>query len=123
MSQMRKTIALAAVATVLGWTAGGYAQENAPKGNAENGKSLFLKDGCYQCHGFGAQGASATGPRLGPDPLPFDAFLRQLRQPAQEMPSYEAAILTDQQAADIHAYLGTIPKSPDWRTIPLLKDN
>lgn len=99
---------------------GAAVAEDTPRGNAQQGKSLYMKDGCYQCHGVGAQGAYNTGPRLGPDPLPFDAFLRQLRQPAQEMPPYEAAVLSDQQAADIHAYLATIPASPDWKSIPLL---
>jgi mono/diheme cytochrome c family protein len=111
------SLAIAFSAALL-WTGAAVAQD-APKGDADNGKSLFMKDGCYECHNMNAQG-SATGPRLGPDPLPFEAFLRQLRTPAQEMPPYEAAVLTDQQAADIHAYLATIPASPDWKTIPLL---
>lgn len=117
MTKLMWTIALSGAVL---WAGAAMAQENAPKGNAQNGKALFLKDGCYQCHGAGAQGAASTGPRLGPDPLPFDAFLRQLRQPAQDMPPYEAPVLSDQQAADIHAYLATISKSPDWKTIPLL---
>jgi mono/diheme cytochrome c family protein len=116
MTKLSLTIALSGA---LLW-AGAAAAQDAPKGNAQTGKTLYLKDGCYQCHGEGAQGAASTGPRLGPDPLPFDAFLRQLRTPAQEMPPYETPVLSDQQAADIHAYLATIPESPDWKTIPLL---
>lgn len=109
------------LSTALLWASTALADDG-PRGNAQNGKSLYVKDGCYQCHGMGAQGSAGTGPRLGPDPLPFEAFLRQLRQPAQEMPPYEAPILSDQQAADIHAYLATIPKSPDWKSIPLLSE-
>jgi mono/diheme cytochrome c family protein len=117
MMKLPLTIAFSAA---LLWTGAAVAQEE-PKGSAQSGKSLFMKDGCYECHNMNAQGAS-TGPRLGPDPLPFEAFLRQLRTPAQEMPPYGQAILSDQQAADIHAYLATIPASPDWKAIPLLND-
>ena len=46
----------------------------APAGNAEEGKKLFVSDGCYQCHGYEAQGSNATGPRLGPRPIVFAAF-------------------------------------------------
>lgn len=118
---MTKLALTTAVATALLWV-GSASAEDGPKGDAQNGKALYIDDGCYQCHNRNAQGAYNTGPRLGPDPLPFDAFLRQLRTPAQEMPPYEAAVLNDQQAADIHAYLATIPASPDWKTIPLLSE-
>ena len=46
----------------------------APAGNAEDGRKLFVSYGCYQCHGYEAQGSSATGPRLGPRPIAFAAF-------------------------------------------------
>ena len=28
------------------------AQQATPAGNAENGKKLFLRDGCWECHGY-----------------------------------------------------------------------
>lgn len=109
-----------AFAVALIWTGAAVAEDKAPAGNVQAGKQLFIKDGCYQCHGMGAQGAASTGPRLGPDALPYDAFLRQLRTPAQEMPPYEAAILSDKQASDIYAFINSVPKSPDPKSIPLL---
>ena len=33
--------------------------------DAENGKRLFTRNGCYQCHGREAQGSSATGDQEG----------------------------------------------------------
>lgn len=102
------------------WAAAASAQEAAPTGDAGHGKALFTADGCYQCHGYVGQGASSTGPRLAPDPLPYEAFVQQLRRPASQMPPYQAAILSDKDAADIYAYLVTIPKAPDPKTIPLL---
>jgi len=38
-----------------------------PTGNAQNGKKLFMSDGCYECHGRQGQGAAQTGAaRVGP---------------------------------------------------------
>ena len=51
----------------------------APAGNVANGKKIFVSYGCYQCHGYAAQGGNA-GPKLAPRPLAFAAFARQLRQ-------------------------------------------
>ena len=100
--------------------AGSATAQQAPSGSIDNGKKLYEIVGCYQCHNRAAQGAGATGPRLAPNPVPFQAFLQQVRHPRYEMPPYEAAIVTDQQLADIYAYLQTIPKPPDPKTIPLL---
>jgi mono/diheme cytochrome c family protein len=95
-------------------------QATAPAGDAKAGEKLFMSIGCLQCHGRAAQGSSFTGPRLAPEPVPFAAFVHQLRQPASEMPPYETAVLSDKDAADIYAFLQTVPKPPDYKTIPLL---
>ena len=89
-------------------------------GNADNGKRLYVADGCYQCHGFVAQGGGVAGPRLAPTPIAFDAFSKQLREPRNEMPPYGEKILSEKDAADIYAYLGTIPKPAAAKDIPLL---
>ena len=39
-------------------------KKDAPVGNADNGKKLYVGDGCYECHGRAAQGGSGSGPRL-----------------------------------------------------------
>ena len=51
----------------------------APRGNADNGKKLFVTYGCYQCHGYAAHGGAGCdslrgGPRIAPKPIPFAAF-------------------------------------------------
>jgi ubiquinol-cytochrome c reductase cytochrome c subunit len=99
--------------------AGAYAQGEDLRGNAQVGKQLFESKGCYSCHGFVGQG-SREGPRLTP-PLALPAFVVQLRTPRTIMPPYTAALVSDQQAADIHAYLASLPKPPDPKTIELLK--
>ena len=93
---------------------------NAPKGNAQNGKTLFTKVGCYQCHGREAQGA-VTGPRLNQNPITLDRFVSYIRKPSGEMPPYTAKVLSDQQTADIYAFLQSLPKPPAVDSIPLLK--
>jgi mono/diheme cytochrome c family protein len=96
-------------------------QASAPTGNVENGKTLYLQVGCYQCHGHAGQGARMTGPRISRTEFPFESFLYQLRHPADQMPPYEAAVLSDQEAADLYAYVRQMPPPRDPNSIPLLK--
>lgn len=91
-----------------------------PKGNAENGRALFMKFGCYECHGREAQGA-VTGPRLNQNPITYARFTTYIRKPAGEMPPYTTKVVSEQQAADIYAFLLSLPKPPAVETIPLLK--
>ncbi len=97
------------------------AQASAPAGNVENGKKLYVQVGCYQCHGYAGQGARMTGPRVSRTEFPFESFLVQLRHPANQMPPYEAAVVSDQEAADLYAYLRQMPAPRDPNSIPLLK--
>jgi len=92
-----------------------------PSGNADNGKNLYRETGCYQCHGLAGQGAVMTGPRVSRTEFAFDGFLNQLRHPVNQMPPYEAAILSDRDAADIYAYLRQMPAPRDPNGIQLLK--
>ena len=96
-------------------------QASNPAGNAEHGKALYRAIGCYQCHGLAGQGALMTGPRVSRTELTPDAFLNQLRHPVNQMPPYEAAVVSDGDAADIYAYLKQMPAPPDPNSIPLLK--
>src|SRR5262245_17750398 len=82
------------------------AQQSAgPRGNAENGKALFTKIGCYQCHGREGQGAPATGPRLNQNPMTYTRFVSYIRKPTGEMPPYTERVVSAQQAADLYAFL------------------
>jgi mono/diheme cytochrome c family protein len=94
---------------------------DAPAGNAENGKRVFTKNGCYECHGREGQGSTMTGPRIAPDPVPFDVLARYLRKPTGEMPPYTAKVVSDQELADIYAFLQSRPHPPAAKAIPLLK--
>jgi ubiquinol-cytochrome c reductase cytochrome c subunit len=106
---------LAIAATAFGQTT------TAPAGNAQNGRKVFASNGCYECHGYEAQGATPTGPRLGPRPLAFAAFSKYVRQPTGQMPPYTIKALPDATLADIYAFLQSLPAPKAADTIPLLK--
>ncbi len=88
--------------------------------SAANGRALFVKVGCYECHGYQGQGGAA-GPRIAPDPVPFDGLAGFVRTTSGEMPPYTATILSDGDLADIYAYLQSIPRPPALADVPLLK--
>jgi mono/diheme cytochrome c family protein len=98
------------------------AQAPAPTGSAENGKTAFIKHGCWQCHGFEGQGSTATsgGRVIADTQLPFDAFKAYVRNPAGAMPPFHVEILPDSALADIYAYLESRPKPKPAKDIPLL---
>ena len=99
----------------------GNAAAAAPAGNVANGKKLYNDIGCWQCHGYSGQGGA--GAKLAPDPIPFAGFTRYIRKPTAAMPPYTAKVVSDAQLADIYAFLKTIPKPPDPKSIPLLNNN
>jgi mono/diheme cytochrome c family protein len=94
-------------------------QASALAASAEKGKSAFLQHGCWQCHGYQGQGG-VTGPRLAPNPIPFDTLSNFVRTTNRAMPPFSKEILSDEDLGDIYAYLASIPKGPDPKDIPLL---
>jgi mono/diheme cytochrome c family protein len=87
--------------------------------SAEKGKIAFVQHGCWPCHGFQGQGGVA-GPKLAPEPLALETLTAFVRTSNRAMPPYMEAILSNEDLADIHAYLESIPKAPDPKGIPLL---
>jgi mono/diheme cytochrome c family protein len=84
------------------------------------GRELFIKNGCWQCHGFVGQGG-ITGPKLAPDPKPFDFINVFIRHTNGPMPKYSEKILSKEDLAEIHSYLASIPKGLSYKDIDLLK--
>ena len=87
--------------------------------SAEKGKAAYVKHGCWQCHGLVAQGGIA-GPKLAPDPMPLVALTAFVRHTRGAMPPYQEAILSSADLADIHAWLSSLPRPQDAKSIPLL---
>ncbi len=86
---------------------------------AEKGKESYIKNGCWQCHGFVGQGG-ITGPKLAPDPKPYEFINAFVRHTNGLMPPYTEKILSKEDLADIYAFLKSVPKGPDYKSIPLL---
>jgi mono/diheme cytochrome c family protein len=105
-----------------------------PSGDATRGKAVYLAHQCWACHGYNGE----TGTRLLQEDgtfvvrlLTVRGFVSFIRAPRPNdpppvgstltMPSYGAASLPDQQAADLFAYIKTFkPNQPALKDIPLL---
>jgi mono/diheme cytochrome c family protein len=95
----------------------------APAGSAQAGKKVYMDKMCHTCHGTLGQGGERTsGPRIAPDPFPWEAFAAQVRRPRAGMPRYPAEFLSNRELADIYAYLSSVKPGPMARDIPLLRD-
>ena len=111
---MRKMKMIAAVAaTLLLSSSAAFAA------SAEKGKVAYGDNGCWQCHGWEGQGGS-TGPRLARTQLPVEALTAFVRNTNGPMPPYSKKILSDEDLADIYAFVSAQPAPPDPKTIPLL---
>lgn len=102
---------------------GAWAQD-APRGDAANGKRLYLANNCFTCHGHAGQGGAFNGPApvLARTALPFEAFLFQMRNPSNDMPAYAATLIPDQAAADIFAFVQSLPGPRNAKDIAILND-
>jgi len=103
---MRKATNVVGVALVVAaFGLGGFDRaaraQDAPPGDAVEGKRLYLAVGCFTCHGRSGQGGAMNGPvpALAKTAMPFDGFKGQLRQPADEMPAYSEKVMTDRLRA------------------------
>ena len=92
-----------------------------PAGNADNGKRLFLRDGCWECHGYAGQGGR-DGARIASTALTAQALIRYVRRPSGAMPAYIDKVITDQELTDIWTYLKTLPGPKPVKDIPLLNE-
>lgn len=87
-------------------------------GDGDEGKAVFVKYGCAECHGLEGQGSPTSGPRIGPNPLPLTGFMRYVRAPRLQMPPYTVKVVSDQDLRDIHAYLTSRAKPAPTPLLP-----
>ncbi len=77
-----------------------------------------MEAGCHHCHGYEGQGARPTGPRLAPEPMPFEDFSNIVRRPPNVMPAYSPQVLSDETLKRLYEFLESIPEPPDVATLP-----
>ena len=125
MKSKRIAVTAFAVAALFAGAFGmALAQDAAPSGDAAKGKRIFLADGCFTCHGRSGQGGAYNGPApiLAHTMLPFDGFKGQIRNPANDMPAFSDAVLSDQDIADIYAFVQTLPGAGSSKDHPILSN-
>jgi mono/diheme cytochrome c family protein len=93
----------------------------AQESDAERGQKTFMRVGCFQCHGTNGQGSEA-GTALTPEPLPAEAIANFIRFSPGRMPVYPEDVLSDDEIADITAFLESVPPPPSPDSIPILRD-
>jgi mono/diheme cytochrome c family protein len=99
------------------------AHAQAPAGDVARGKAAFRQHMCYTCHGSAGQGGDrGSGPRIAYDVWPWEGFAQQVRHPREQMPRYPKELVSDQDLADIYAYVSSFKKGPKASEIPLLKE-
>ncbi|MDX2142601.1 MAG: cytochrome c [Rhodospirillaceae bacterium] len=90
------------------------------KADVTQGRALYIKVGCYQCHGTEGQGGVA-GPRLAPAPMAWEAFAQYVHNTTDAMPPYRESVLPGTELKLIHDFLLSIPPPPNVDDIPLLR--
>ena len=115
---------------LLSATAQSAAQETeaarATRAARANGEAAYLRAGCQACHGTVGHGGAA--PALAPNTLPLDAFTAWVRRGTpgwtitRGMPAFSAAVMTDQELADVRAFLAALPPPRAVEDIPELDD-
>lgn len=91
--------------------------------DAARGKTAYIHNGCWQCHDFAGEGVSTSGGKvLARTALPLDAFKIFVRTTDGAMPPYRQAVLSDDDLADIYAYLQSLPAPKAVNEIPLLNE-
>ena len=98
------------------------AEDEVKTGDPVKGKRIYLAVGCFECHGRAGQGGrfNYPTPALAQIELPAESFIAFLRAAPNDMPAFSADVLSDQDAADIHAYLRSLPGRKPVKDFPLL---
>jgi len=117
-----RSLGAAFIATALAASIVAARGEDTPSGDPVNGKRIYLADGCFECHGRAGQGGQFNyqTPALAQTALPVESFIAFLREAPNDMPSFSAEVLSDKDAADVHAFLRSLPGPRPVKEIPQL---
>ncbi len=109
---LRKALVIAVVLAMLTILVAGTALA---AGDAANGKTVWAAKLCKNCHGANGEGKYA-GPEAGTTLAAAD-WLKETRTPAAHMPAFSATQITDQDVADMQAYMATLTKPASFTPI------
>lgn len=121
---MRAALLAGALLCALAGLAHGQASKSA-RPSAANGKTVFMRVGCYTCHGTVGQGGA--GARLAPSTIPLAAMEVWVRggtpgwSIARGMPAFPTTVISDSELADVQEYLASLPPPPKPDDIALLR--
>ena len=98
--------------------------QDAPPGDVTNGRGVYLKANCFQCHGRAGQGGAMNypAPPLAKTAIPFEGFKMVVRESMRDMPAYNEAVLADKDLVDIYAFLQSLPGRRPAKDIAILSD-
>ena len=117
---MRNAIILS-TALAAACAGGALAQDKAPVASAERGAKLYVDLACHSCHGTHGQGGGRNSePKIRRPLLAWSGYIGLLRKPPRDMPAYTHKWVSDQEAADMYAYLTSLKPVPAVKDIPLL---
>jgi mono/diheme cytochrome c family protein len=126
---MRKVLNLFGVTAVaaslcLGVMASPARAQDAPRGDAAEGKRIYLAVGCFFCHGRSGQGGNLNGPApiIAKTAMPWEGFVNQLRHPSNEMPAYAEKVMSEKQIANIYAFLHSLQGPLPAKDMAIFKD-
>jgi len=113
-ARLASWIAVVALVATIAPSRGANAQR---RGDAQNGKKVFEKLGCFVCHGSAGEGMAQTGKESAPTKiaathLSFQEFLRSVRESKGQMPPFGAKQVSDAELSDIYAFLQAAASQP-----------
>ena len=85
--------------------------------DAQNGKKVFEKLGCFRCHGSAGEGMAQTGkeagsPKIAATKLSLRGFLESVRKPKGQMPPFGTKQVSDEELSDVYAFLESAASQP-----------
>ena len=97
-------------------------QPDASAADAANGRRAYLAAGCHACHGSAGQGGAYNYavPALAHTALTQERFEAIVRTGPNEMPAFVESVLSDNDLADIYAFVRALPGPRPLKDVPLL---
>ena len=85
-----------------------------------SGQQLFQDFGCMYCHGITGHRGATAGRHLAPTAHTIESFSLLVRFPANNMPAYESALLSNEQLGSIFEYINKLEEPPALEDIDSL---